>query len=246
MNLSNNTWQTYSFDSTEILQILSELVEILTDMGVDINDKKQLKAGFEKLFHIEYLNMPDLNERSYILAPNHVSDFDALLVGLMHENIKVLSKNDWVDNAKLMQFLSLNYNLVGIDRDSKVSQARALVELIKHVTSPLQANHALIFPQGTISDVNNNSVDRVQSGVFTLSNKAKVPVLPIFIEQPNFNYPTRIVFGKPMEIPEKKQDCRALWRDEIITLQNSLNPPARRPVLTEKHANNNKPGDPFF
>lgn len=246
MVLTNNTWQTYSFDSKKIEQHLDELVKILMDTGVDFTDRKQLKGGFEKLFHIEYCNMPDLTVRNYILASNHVSDFDALILGLLHENIRIVSKNDWVENDALSKFLSLHYDLIGIDRESKINQARALVGLIKYLALPGETRHVLIFPQGTISDINNNSVERVQEGVFALSCKSQTPILPIFVEQANFEFPTRIVFGEPMEIPERNQDFRKLWREQIIALQNSAIPPARRPVLTEKHANNNKPGDPFF
>lgn len=246
MHLSNTPGQTYSFDSAEIVQTLQELVQALTDMGVDIADSAQLQAGFARLFHIEYHNLPNLDAHGYILAPNHISDFDALIMGLLHPHIKIMSKNDWVENPRLMAFLQLHYNLIGIDRDSKVSQARALVEMIKHLRALPGPRHALIFPQGTISDINRNSTERVQSGVFTLSCKAGVPILPVYIEQPNFNHPTRVVFGRPMEIPQLRQDCRAHWQDAVLALQNSLAPPARSPVLTERHANNNKPGDPFF
>ncbi|MFV0351140.1 MAG: lysophospholipid acyltransferase family protein [Oscillospiraceae bacterium] len=246
MNSLANTWTTYSFDSTEIVQILNQLVQILKDIDVDIRDKKQLKAGFEKLFNIQYCNIPNLDTSSYILAPNHVSDFDALIMGLVHDNIKIMSKSAWVENEKLSAFLNINYNLIGVDRTSKISQAKALVELIKYLGSPLQTNHALIFPQGTISDINKNSIERVQSGIFTLSNKSATPVLPVYIEQPNFNHPTRIVFGSPLPIPQKNEDFRLVWKDAIIALQNSLTPPARPPCLTEKHANNNSPSEPFF
>lgn len=246
MDRKDDAWQTYSFDSAQIGRYLTELMRIFSDMGVDISDRAQLKNGFETLFHITYHHVPDMEERSYILASNHISDFDALLLGLMHPGMKILAKSAWVDDENLYRFLQPHYDLVGVDRESSASQARALVALIKHLRSPLQARHALIFPQGTISDINKNSLERIQSGAFTLSNKSGVPVLPIYIEQPNFHHPTRIVFGDPMEIPDRRQDCRAMWKAAVISLQNTLVPPARSPVLTEKHANNNTPGDPFF
>lgn len=246
MHLTNTDDQTYSFGSANIAQTLQELMQLMGSMGVDIRDRAQLKAAFDKLFQIEYQGLPDLTSRSYILAPNHISDFDALLMGLTGRNIKILSKNDWVENTQLMGFLGLHYNLVGIDRTSKVSQARALVDLTKHLKNTQGAHHALIFPQGTISDINKNSIERVQAGVFALSAKSGAPVLPVYIEQPKFNTPTRIVFGQPMPIPGPKEDCRAAWMQAVLALQNGLQPPARSPVLTEKHANNNKPGDPYF
>jgi 1-acyl-sn-glycerol-3-phosphate acyltransferase len=245
MNSANSKWHTYSFDSETIADILTEMSKMLSEIGVDIANKQQLKTGLEQLFHIEYHNMPNLKQCSYILASNHVSDFDALILGLLHPNITILSKNDWVENKKLMPFLSLHYQLIGIDRQSKVSQTRALVELIKCLNEP-QVHHTLIFPQGTISDINKNSLERIHTGIFILSRKSKTPILPIYVEQVNFNHPTRIVFGEPMDIMIPKEDCQRQWIEQIITLQNSVTPPARSPVLTEKHAHNNRPEEPYF
>ena len=111
MKLFRNAWETYSFDSMKAEKYLKEVMDILMEIKVDITDKKQLKEGFEKLFNIEYHNIPDLDNNNYILAPNHVSDFDALILGIIHENVKILSKKEWVENAKLMEFLNLNYVL---------------------------------------------------------------------------------------------------------------------------------------
>lgn len=246
MSNLDGAWQTYSFDSAQAARYLRELVEILVGRGVDVNDTVGLKAGFEALFHIEYRNLPDLDARGCILASNHVSDFDALILGLLHPAIMIVSKSAWVDSPELMRFLSPHYRLIGLDRDSAAQQARTLVRLIRYLREPGPARHALIFPQGTISDIAKNGVERVQPGVFAMSAKSGVPVLPVYIEQPSFQHPTRVVFGRPMPIPDHRQDCRADWLDAVVSLQNSLSPPARAPILTEKHANNNKPGDRFF
>jgi len=239
-------WDTYSFKSEEIPNVLKTLSQLLAERGLDIRDSAQLKKGLEQLFHIEYYNMPDFTKQNYIITSNHISDFDALILGLLADNIKILAKNEWVENRELMSIAGLHYDLVGIDRDSKTNQAKALLQLIKHLHGKTPTRHIVIFPQGTISDINKNSVDRIQLGIFSLSTRTKTPILPIYIEQPNFYHPTRIVFGKPMAIPEKKQDYRELWQREIIALQDSLTPPARVPSLTQKHANNNKKGELFF
>ncbi len=237
--------KTYSFSPDNTAAIFTGFAEILAGMGLSITKSEDLKTGFEKLFNIEYINLPNLNTKSYIIAPNHVSDFDALILGLLHCQIKVMAKKEWVENPQLMQFLSLHYDLVGIDRTSKMSQARALVSFIKYLATP-GVHHILTFPQGTISNINNNGVGRIQNGVFTMAARANVPVLPVFIEQPSLETATRIVFGGPMPIPAEGEDCRLAWQESIIALQNSLMPPARRPVLSEKHANNNNPGDKYF
>lgn len=34
--------------------------------------------------------MPDLDCKDYIIASNHLSDFDAIILGLLHDNIRIL------------------------------------------------------------------------------------------------------------------------------------------------------------
>jgi len=34
--------------------------------------------------------MPDLDSKDYILASNHVSDFDAVILGLLHGKIRII------------------------------------------------------------------------------------------------------------------------------------------------------------
>ncbi|MDL2220108.1 1-acyl-sn-glycerol-3-phosphate acyltransferase [Eubacteriales bacterium OttesenSCG-928-N14] len=245
MGQTSKTVAQYSFDGDQLELLLGEPLAKLAQLGVDLTDRQQLKGGIEHLVQLQYTNLPDFDANSYILAPNHISNFDALILGLLHADMKIVSKAEWVQSRELMRFLGQHYDLIGIDRSSKINQARALVGLVKYLNAATTARHVLIFPQGTISDINKNSLERVQSGVFYLSEKTGVPILPIFLEQPSFDGPTRVVFGQPMHIAAG-EDGRKRWRDAVIALQDGLDPPARAPMLNERHTNNNQPGDPFF
>lgn len=235
----------FSFSGEEAENFLKVFLEKLIDTGVDINNKRETKEGIYKLFNVELYNMPDLNCKDYIIAPNHVSDFDAIILGLLHDNIRILSKKEWVENEKLMSFVSKYYDLIGVNRNSSGDMTKALINLTKYLKNVTTPKHVLIFPQGTISDINNNSIDRIYNGIFSLSYLTQKTILPIFLEQPSMNDKTRIVFGKEIII-DNKEDHRNEWIEELKVLQKTLDPLPRNPKLSFKHLNNNKKGDPYF
>lgn len=243
--MDNNFLNSFSFSGEEAANYLTVFLKKLIDSGIDVNSKEEFKKGIYSIFNVELYNMPDLNSKDYIFASNHVSDFDAIILGLLHDKIKILAKKEWVDNEKLMSFLSKYYDLMGVDRKSSGDMTKALINLSKYLKNEASPKHILIFPQGTISDINNNSIDRISNGVFGLSYLTKKTILPIFLEQPSMTDKTRIVFGDEISINDK-EDHRKEWMEVIIGLQDKLNPHPRTPKLSNKHLNNNKKGDPFF
>ena len=234
-----------SFSGEEAANYLKVFIQKLMDLGVDINNKAEMKKGIFQLFNVELYNMPDLDGKDYIIASNHVSDFDAIILGLLHDNIRILSKKEWVDNEKLMSFVFKYYDLIGVDRKSSGDMTKVLIDLSRYLKNKETPKHVLIFPQGTISDINHNSIDRISNGIFSLSYLTNTAILPVFLEQPSMTDKTRIVFGNEMRI-ENKEDHRNEWIEELMALQKQLNPLPRTPILSHKHANNNKKGDPFF
>jgi 1-acyl-sn-glycerol-3-phosphate acyltransferase len=239
--LDNN----FSFSGEDATNYLEVFLQKLIDLGVDINNKGDFKEGIFKLFNVEFHNMPDLDSKDYIIASNHVSDFDAIILGLLHDKVRILSKKEWVDNEKLMSFVSKYYDLIGVNRNSSGDMTKALINLSKYLKNASSPKHVLIFPQGTISDINNNNIDRIYNGIFSLSYLTQKAILPIFLEQPSMTDRTRIVFGNEIII-DNKEDHRNKWIEELKILQKTLDPLPRTPNLSYKHLNNNKIGDPFF
>lgn len=235
----------FSFSGEDAANYLEVFLQKLIDSGVDIYNKEDFKKGIFKLFNIELHNMPDLDSKDYILASNHVSDFDAVILGLLHDKIRILSKNEWVENKKLMSFLSKYYDLIGVNRNSSGDMTKALISLTKYLKNAASPKHVLIFPQGTISDINNNSIDRIYNGIFSLSYLTQKTILPIFLEQPSMTDRTRIVFGNEIIIGDR-EDHRNEWIEELKMMQKTLDPLPRTPQLSYKHLNNNRIGDPFF
>ncbi|MDR1736392.1 MAG: 1-acyl-sn-glycerol-3-phosphate acyltransferase [Oscillospiraceae bacterium] len=239
------TGGTYSFDGETSVTGSRLLFEMVGEMGLDPMKTADLREGLRTLFNIEVYNMPDLTNGRFILAPNHVSDFDAIILGLLHPRIRIVAKNDWTDNEKLKDFLSAHYDLYGLDRASLQSLRGLLKDAVGYFKVGGDSRHYLVFSQGTISDFNNNSPERVSSVAEKISDKTGVPIVCMFIEQVSLYEPTRIIFDSPMTL-SKKDDFREVWLRREAALQSALQPAARRPKLSYKHANNNKPGDLFF
>lgn len=241
----DQTGGTYIFDGESSVNGFGLLFDAIQDMGLNPMVTADLRKGMFSLFNIEIINRPDLENSRFILAPNHVSDLDALILGLLSPNIRIVAKTDWANNGKLRQFMDLHYDLYGLDRTSLQSLRRLLADSVHYFNDSDGSRHFLVFSQGTISDFNNNSPERISTIAKKLSDRTGVPIVNMFIEQASLTQPTRIVFDKPMEL-SPKDDFPTAWLERELTLQNSLEPPARRPTLSHKHANNNKPGDPFF
>ena len=244
-NFISKTDDTYVFNGETSIEGAGVLIEVLKDMGLNPMKTEDLKKGVFFLFNIEVINMPDFENGRFILTPNHVSDLDAIILGLLHRKIRIVSKTDWTNNEKLRQFLDLHYNVYGFDRSSFQSLRDLLTDSISYFNESDENRHYLIFSQGTISDFNNNSLERISRTAQIISNKTGVPIVNMFIEQASLHAPTRIVFDEP-RILSKDDDFPKIWLERELFLQNSLNPPARIPKLSHKHSNNNKPGDPFF
>lgn len=239
------TAHTYAFDNKTSVNGIAALLNVIKDMGLDPMHTDDLSQGVMRLFNVEIINMPDLECNRFIFAPNHVSDLDALLLGLLHPRIRIVSKADWTQNEKIRRFLDTHFDLYGLDRTSLESLRALLTDSINYFNESDENKHYLVFSQGTISDFNNNSLERISSIAHSISNRTSVPIVNTFIEQVSLDQPTRIVFDEPMKL-SKKEDFREIWLHREVAMQNALVPPARLPKLTHKHANNNKPGDPFF
>jgi len=236
---------TYVFNGETSVKGIGILLDIIKDMGLDPMKTEDLRKGLLFLFNIEILNMPDLDKNRFILTPNHVSDLDAIILGLLHPNIKIVSKNDWTNNERLRRFLDIHYDLCGLDRASLQSLRHLLTDAIHYFNDNDENKHYLVFSQGTISDINHNSLERISTLAQKISNKTDVSIVNMFVEQASLYHPTRIVFDQPMKLTQK-DDFRQIWLERELAMQESLVPPARLPNLSHKHANNNKPGDLFF
>lgn len=202
------------------------------------------------LYRVKEYNKPNLTDGSYILCPNHVSDADGPVIWSHNNNIRILAKKECFKHKWMALFLNF-VDVVKIDRDRHNG-----VELMEAIDYFKDGKNKLfmLFPQGTISDLNKNKLSRIKSGAFFISAKTNVPIIPIFLEQPRFFRKTRVVYGEPMYMEgavvngkvDKKvlEKYRLQWQQEVFKLQDMATKFEDRPIrklkLKPKHQNNNE------
>ena len=198
------------------------------------------------LYRVKEYNKPDLSNGSYILCPNHVSDADGPVMWTHNKNIRILAKKECFQHKFMAVFLNM-IDVVKIDRDKHNG-----VELLEAIDYFKDGKNKLfmLFPQGTISDINKNKLSRIKSGAFFISAKTNVPIVPV----PRPFKKTRVVYGTPMYMEgavvdgkvDKKvlEKYRAQWQQEVFKLQDMATKFEDRPIrklkLKPKHQNNNE------
>ena len=127
------------------------------------------------LYRVKEYNKPNLTDGSYILCPNHVSDADGPVIWSHNNNIRILAKKECFKHKWMALFLNF-VDVVKIDRDRHNG-----VELMEAIDYFKDGKNKLfmLFPQGTISDLNKNKLSRIKSGAFFISAKTNVPIVPI-------------------------------------------------------------------
>ena len=255
--MNKNDAAPLSFTGPQAVLFKEQLFGYFKQAGLNPNITNEWKQGIFRLFDIQLHNLPNLDDGNFIIASNHISDFDAVILGLIHPNIKIISKMGWASNQELMGFLKQHYDIVGVYREHEIDalpdseRAAAKRHNYKVTMDSLKylkcgsGRHLLIFPQGTISDINKNSVGRVNLGFTKIAAATNASIVNIFTEYPGTDGPTRIVCSAPYKVANRNYDYRQVWLDDVVALQNGLDN-LRRPVFSEKHMNNNNPNEPFF
>jgi len=231
-----------------------------------------IKETILGIYNIKVHNLPeDFTSNSYIIATNHNSDMNAPLVISFYYDIMskvvshypqlfVIAKKECFDVQKLMEAFQVDEKgadvllkvmemekITPIDRQSATGGINAILAAKRWFKTPPLPKHYLIFPQGTIYDINKEKAEDINEGVFGLADILAIPILPAYIEYAKEHESNRIIFGKPMNIvytKEKSKEAqtdnyRKIWLDEVITAQNSLalidGIPAREQYFSEEH-----------
>jgi len=220
-----------------------------------VNKDNIRKMGYivlhKLLLKIKEYNKDKLKDNSYILCPNHTSDFDGPVLWTSNNNIRIMAKKELFKNKLMAKFLN-KMDVVSVDR-SKHS-AREIMQAVRYLKEGSEHKVFMLFPQGTISDINKNALARIKEGAFVISALSKTPIVPVFIEQPRIFRRSRIVYGNQLSLDildekekidrKKLLDARLIWQQEIFRLQQEAieleNRPIRKIKLSKKHANNNQ------
>jgi len=156
--------------------------------------KNASKHLFNLYFRIKINNKENIPEAPFILAPNHQSYMDGLLVtmGLTNSQVKqtyFYAKEKHVRKPWVKRFANKNNVIVvDINNDLKLSLQK-LASVIK------QNNNIIIFPEGTRT--NDGELGDFKKTFAILSKELNVPVVPVCIKGAYNALPT----GKKMPKP---------------------------------------------
>ena len=185
------------------------------------------------------------------MCPNHVSDADGPVMWVHNDNIRILAKKECFEHKLFAWFLN-KLNVVKIDRDRH--SGAELLSAINYFSDG-ENKIFMLFPQGTISDINKNKLTRIKPGAFYVAAKTKVPIIPVFIEQPRPFKKTRVVYGDEIHLDDaidengkidrkKIEEYRLKWQQKIFKLQEKAVEYGKKPIrklkLKPKHQNNNE------
>ncbi len=176
-------------------------------------------------------NLGSVKEGGVIVASNHQSHFDPVIIGLgmFNRECYALARATLFKNP-LLGFIIRWFNAIPVDRGEADRQA------IKDCVEVLESGRALmLFPEGTRT--RDGSVGRFKPGLMLIQRKAKVPVVPIAIAGSFAAWPrdrkfprlfgkVAVKFGEPIS-PEtladmKREDAMKLVEDRVKELHEQL------------------------
>lgn len=165
-------------------------------------------------YKIKVKGMENIPDEGAVIASNHVSNFDALVLVTTHKKkITFLSKAELFESFWGKWFFT-NTGMIPVKRGAAdVSAVKKSIQILK------EGGLLGIFVEGT--RIKGEESSQAKSGVAMLSTKAKKPVVPVFIKG---NYKTfstiTITYGKPIDLSKVKEG--KLTTDDYKELSNMV------------------------
>ncbi|NOU45947.1 MAG: AMP-binding protein [Bacteroidales bacterium] len=153
------------------------------------------KIFFHTYFRFNGKGLSNLPDGPFILAPNHQSYFDGLLVASFLQS-KLINKTYFYAKEKhirrpWMKFLANRNNVIIMDLNRELKESiQKLAEVLK------QNKNLIIFPEGTRSD--DGRLGQFKKTFAILSRELNVPVVPVSISGAFEALPRGSWFPKPL------------------------------------------------
>ena len=149
-------------------------------------------------FPAKFIGKENSPEGACIIASNHVSNLDAILLALhTWEKKFYLSKKELFKNKISASFYK-SLGCIKIDREkSDINAVKSCLKVLK------DGKKLVIFPEGTRHNNEDMELGEVKHGVAMFATKARVPIVPMFVQKkPKLFRRTKFFIGKPFELTE--------------------------------------------
>lgn len=223
-----------SYTTTQAATLLEQIYMMIKKLGLNPECRADFFEGICQIFNLEFVNMEDYTHGKYVFVPNHVSEFDGVIFGILIPHMLVVAKSDWISNPQLNRFIERLFPLVGVIRKDSSSGMSVLRSCIEHLKKS-EDSAVTIFVQQTIADIEITTPEDVASGAYYIAKKASAQIIPVYCEQVSTELPTRIVFGAPLLCTDKNDFGEAWLKSEFALRESITAPTARTPILCEKH-----------
>lgn len=181
------------------------------------------------LFRIKEYNKIAVENETYIYCPNHISNFDGGIFFGAIKNVRIMATSEYFE-SKIYGAILKRLNVVSVKRDK--SNGSEIIGAIEYFKDKSVEKPFLIFPQGVVSDINNNALSRIKPGAFVIAAFSGTPIVPVYNEQARIFRVSRIVYGNPTIInkediinstnnkidKEKIVKLKDWWKQEILKL----------------------------
>lgn len=155
-----------------------------------------LGVFYRILLRVTFIGKENIPDAPYLIVSNHASLADPPFVGqaCKKDAVDFMAKSELFDMPVLGAW-TRSVGCIRVDRGT--ASARSLKEAMKRLSN---GRVVAIFPEGTRSEDGN--LQQAKRGVGFLIVKAKVPVLPIYIEGSNIAFPKggSIKIGTPVNV----------------------------------------------
>ncbi len=135
----------------------------------------------------------------------------------------------WCDRPRLWGNVLMNRGLIPVDRSNLLSAGRIIPTCIKRLG---EGQNVAFFFQGTIMEVNKTTPENIKGGASKIAYKAKVNVLPIYIQEFDYNKLTK--YGR---FPKMFSDYKIFIGEEISLEETDKPTPEQCNQLDEKALN---------
>ncbi len=168
-------------------------------------------------------NMKELKGKNYILACNHMSNLDAVILDIkFFKKFRYLAKKELFEK-KFNSLILRSYGAVSVDR--KQADPKAIKEIFRLISKDKKI---AIFPQGTRAKTVHIEEGSAKEGVAMFAIRTNTPVVPMMYDKKLKAFRrTKLIIGKPIypdETRKKDKEYLTEFANLIVTEMNSLLP----------------------